>query len=142
MNEKYSTETRDAPVGASSWERPTEPLTSSTANAHHVAARGFAQMFALNPVLGVFIITTDVMVSAADVASLGITLPVLWLIASIFTAIVTFMGQRKWGGDSSESAFIKALMVGFLVALPTPFPSFLTVPSAIVGTVQMLRRKD
>ena len=128
-------------MGASSWERPTEPVSSPNYASHHAAARGLAQLFALNPLLAIFIILVDAMVSAVDVATLGISAPVLWLIASIFTGVVVFMGQKKWGGDDQEGALIKALMVSFLVALPTPFPSFLTVPSAIVGTVQMLRRK-
>jgi hypothetical protein len=106
-----------------------------------MAARGFAQLFALNPLLAIFVILLDAMESAVDVATLGISAPVLWLIGGIFTGIVVFMGQKKWGGDDQEEALIKALMVAFLVALPTPFPSLLTVPSAVVGTVQMLRRK-
>jgi hypothetical protein len=106
-----------------------------------MAARGFAQLFSLNPLLAIFVIVLDAMVSAVDVATLGISAPVLWLIASIFTGIVVFRGQKKWGGDDQEGALTKAIMLSCLVALPTPFPSFLTVPSAIVGTVQMLRRK-
>jgi hypothetical protein len=83
----------------------------------------------------------DAMVSAVDVATLGISAPILWLLASIVTGMVVFSAQRKWAGEDSESAFIKALMVAFLVALPTPFPAFLTVPSAIAGTIQKLRGK-
>jgi uncharacterized membrane protein YvlD (DUF360 family) len=76
-----------------------------------------------------------------DVVTLGISAPVLWLISSLFSGVIVFMGQKKWGGDDQESALIKALIVGVLVALPTPFPAFLTVPSAVVGVVQTLRRK-
>jgi hypothetical protein len=99
------------------------------------------QIFSLYPLLAFFIILVDAMDSAVDVVTLGISAPVLWLISSVFSAVVVFMGQKKWGGDDQESALIKALIVGFLVALPTPFPSFLTVPSAVVGVVQTLRRK-
>jgi hypothetical protein len=140
MNEKYSTEIRDVPVGAS-WERPEDPLTLSTANPHHLAARGFGQAFALHPILGLTAIVTDCMVSAVDVASLGVSAPFLWLVASLFIGVIVFMGQKKWAGDDAESAFIKALIVAFLTALPTPLPSFLTVPSAVVGLVHSLRRK-
>ena len=108
---------------------------------HHVAARGFGHAFALHPAPAFFAILADAMVSAVDVATLEISAPILWLIASIVTSVVVFMAQKKWAGDDQESAFIKALMVGFLVALPTPFPAFLTVPSAMVGTVQMFRRR-
>jgi hypothetical protein len=120
---------------------PPEPGPPTGMSSHAMAARGFAQLFALNPLLAIFVILLDAMESAVDVATLGISAPVLWLIGGIFTGIVVFMGQKKWGGDDQEEALIKALMVAFLVALPTPFPSLLTVPSAVVGTVQMLRRK-
>ena len=108
---------------------------------HHIAARGFAQLFSVNPLIAIFVILVDAMASAVDVVTLGISVPVLWLVAGIVTGIVVFMGQKKWGGDDQEGAFIKALMISFLVILPTPFPSFLTVPSAFVGAVQMFRRK-
>jgi hypothetical protein len=130
----------DAPMGES-WQRQSETPVPSINNAHHMA-RGLTQAFSLNPILGLSVITTDAMVTAVDVVSLGITAPELWLIASLFTFFIVFRGQQKWGGDDRESALLKAAIVAFLVALPTPFPSFLTVPSAIVGTVQMLRRKD
>jgi hypothetical protein len=107
----------------------------------HAAARGFGQMFALHPAPAFFAIVTDSMVSAVNLATLEISAPVLWLIASIVTAVVVFTAQKKWAGDDDASAFIKALMVAFLVGLPTPFPAFLTLPSAIAGTVQILRRK-
>jgi hypothetical protein len=141
MNTKYSTDKTDAPVGASSWERPQEPFPPINDTSHHAAARSLVQMFSLYPLLAFFIILVDAMVSAVDVATLGITAPALWLIASLFSGAVVFMGQKKWGGDDQESAIIKALIVGFLVALPTPFPAFLTVPSAVMGVVQTLRRQ-
>lgn len=108
---------------------------------HRVAARGFGQAFGLHPILALTAIVTDCMVSAVDFATIGVSAPVLWLIAGIFMGIIVFMGQKKWAGDDPESAFIKALIVSFLVALPTPFPSFLTIPSGIVGMVQVMRRK-
>ena len=141
MNEKYSTDARDVPAGAPLGERPQEPYSPLNATSHHAAARSLVQMFSLYPLLAFFIILMDAMVSAVDVATLGISAPVLWLISSLFSGVVVFMGQKKWGGDDRESALIKALIVGGLVALPTPFPAFLTVPSAVVGVVQTLRRK-
>jgi hypothetical protein len=121
-------------------DRPSPP-SQFTSSPHHVAARGFAQLFALHPVLAIFIIVLDAMVSAIDVATLEITAPVLWLIAGIATFMTVFMAQKKWGGDDQESAFLKALMVSVLVGLPTPFPAFLTVPSAVVGFVHQLRKR-
>ena len=79
-------------------------------------------MFSLYPLIAFFIILVDSMAGAVDVATLGITVPALWLISSVFSGVVVFMGQKKWGGDDQESAIIKALIVGFLVALPPRFP--------------------
>jgi hypothetical protein len=109
--------------------------------AHATAARGLGQMLALHPASACFAILNDSMVSAVDFATLEISAPGLWLIAGLVTAVVVFKAQQKWAGDDNESAFIKALMVAFLVALPTPFPAFLTVPSAIAGTVQIFKRR-
>ena len=108
---------------------------------HAVAARGLGKMFALHPMGACSAILADSMVSAVDFATLEISAPFLWLVAGVVTAVVVFMSQKQWAGDDDQSAFIKSLMVGFLVALPTPFPAFLTVPSAIAGTIQILRRK-
>ena len=142
MNEKYSMETRDVPAGASLGERSQEPYSRLNDAPHHAAAQGLMQMFSLSPLIAFFIILVDAMASAVDVATLGITMPVLWLISSVFSGVVVFMGQKKWGGDDQESALIKALIVGFLVALPTPFPAFLTLPGAALSVIQTLRRKS
>ena len=137
---KYRTEATDA--------RAPEPLTYESSppliepEASHPAARDCWQAMALHPAMVFTAIVTDCMCSAVDVASLGITAPFLWLIAGLFNGVIVFLGQRKWAGDDAESSFIKALIVAFLVALPTPFPAFLTVPSGIVGIVQALRRKS
>jgi hypothetical protein len=139
--EKYGDETETGHAWASQPMRY-EPPPPVSNDAHHAAARGLGQMLVLHPAPAFFAIMADAMVSVVDMATLEITAPVLWLIASIFTGVVVFMAQKKWGGDDQESAFIKALMVAFLVALPTPFPAFLTVPSAIAGTVQILRRRS
>jgi hypothetical protein len=140
MKWKFNTEeTEPRASEVSAYDAP-PPLIESQ-KAQHPVARGFAQAFALHPVLALTAIVTDCMVSAVDVASLGVSAPVLWLIASFFVGVIVFMGQKKWAGDDAESAFIKALIVAFLTALPTPLPSFLTVPSAVVGVVHTLRRK-
>jgi hypothetical protein len=159
MNENYNTETSEAfpsessesphwhgepppvpPNAFPSYMRPPGGFTSS-ANQHEIAARGFANIFALNPILAFFAIVVDAMVSAIDVSTLEITAPVLWLISAVVVGVVVYRGQMKFAGDDSETSLLKSLMVGFLVALPTPFPAFLTVPSAIAGTVQILRNR-
>ena len=134
----YKIDTQDT-AASESLRNETSPLVES--DSHHEAARGFGQAFALHPVLALTAIVTDCMVSAVDVTSLGVSAPFLWLIASIFIGVIVFLGQKKWAGDDAESAFIKALIVSFLIALPTPLPAFLTVPSGVVGLVHSLRGK-
>lgn len=56
------------------------PLMESQ-EVHHATARGFWQATALHPAIVATTILMDCMVSAVDVGSLGITAPVLWLIA-------------------------------------------------------------
>lgn len=120
-----------------------EPTNQSLENSPHAAAsRSFGQLFQLHPLLALLVVVTDCMVSAVDVASLGVTAPFLWLVASLFVGVIVFLGQKKWTADDAESAFIKALIVAFLTALPTPLPGFLTVPSGVVGLVQTLRREQ
>jgi hypothetical protein len=87
-------------------------------------------------------IVSDAMCSAIDFGSLGISAPFLWLIAGIFNGVVVFRCQRKFAGEDTETAWTKAFLVGGLVALPTPFPAFLTIPSGLVGIFQALRRKS
>jgi magnesium-transporting ATPase (P-type) len=53
--------------------------------------------------------------------------------------VIIFLAQRKWYGDDNEEAFIKALIVAFLTAIPTSLPGYLTIPSGIVG---LFHRKD
>jgi len=113
----------------------------SGSNPHQVAAQGFARMFALHPILAFFAIIVDAMVSVIDFSTLEITAPVLWLIAAVVVSVVVYRGQMKFAGDDPETSFLKCLMVGFLVSLPTPFPAWLTLPSAVCGTVQLLRNR-
>jgi hypothetical protein len=140
MTPKYTTEATDMRASEPLAYEPSPPLIEREAS--RPATRDFWQSMALHPPMVGTAIVTDCMCSAVDVASLGITAPFLWLIAGLFNGVIVFLGQRKWAGDDVESAFIKALIVAFLVALPTPFPAFLTVPSGIVGMVQALRRKS
>jgi ABC-type xylose transport system permease subunit len=74
------------------------------------------------------------------VGTLGASLPISGAAGGIL-AVITYRAQKKWYGDDSESAFIKALILGFLTAIPTPLPAMLYVPSGIVGLVHNLRRR-
>lgn len=141
MTPKYK-ETTDTRVSEPLAYEPSPPLMEPEAVSPHRAARDFWQSMALHPAMVGTAIVTDFMVSAVDVGTLGITAPFLWLIAGLFNGVIVFLGQRKFAGDDAESSFIKALIVAFIVALPTPLPAFLTVPSGIVGMVNALRRKS
>ena len=144
MNVKYSTDTdtRDAPVSApSSWERPEEPLVPSSATPHHVAARGFGQMFGLHPGIAFLTFVVDAMLFSGEAVSLGTSFPIS-LAASVVLGILAYKAQQKWYGDDSENALIKAGILAFLTAIPTPLPALVYMPAGLVGLVHNLRRKD
>lgn len=140
INERYDTDTGDAPVGSAPWERQEEPLVASSATAHHVAARGFGQAFGLHPIPAVMTLAVNAMMFGAEAASLGALFPAA-LAAAAALAFITYRAQKKFYGDDHEAALIKALAVGLLTAIPTGLPAFLTVPSGVVGLVHTLRRK-
>jgi hypothetical protein len=81
----------------------------------------------------------DMMLFGAEVGTLGASLPISFA-AGCVLAVITFLAQRKWYDDDSESAFIKALILGFLTAIPTPLPAVIYVPSGLVGLVHNLRK--
>jgi hypothetical protein len=60
-------------------------------------------------------------------------------VCGLILAIITYLAQKKWYDDDKESAIIKALIVGFLTAIPVGLPGYLTIPSGIIG---FFRRKD
>ena|ERR1022692_478717 len=113
------------------------PAPPSASGAHHVAARGFAQIFGLHPAIAFLTFIVDSMLFAGEVGTLGAILP-LSIAAGVVLGIITFMAQKKWYGDDIESAFIKALILAFLTAIPTNLPAFVYVPAGIVG---FFRRK-
>jgi hypothetical protein len=121
------------------YEAPPLPLESRAP--HHVAARGFAQMYGLHPGIAFLTFIVDAMLFGAEAGSLGTSFPIS-LAASIVLGILAFKAQQKWFGDDSENAAIKAGILAFLTAIPTPLPAILYVPSGVVGVVHMLRRKD
>jgi hypothetical protein len=139
MKQNYSRDTRDAPEGASSWERQTEPLPSSSANPHHLAARGFGQMFGLHPIPAITTLAVNAMIFGGQVVTMGALVP-LALAAAVVLGVITYRSQMRFYGDDAEAARIKALAVGLLTAIPVGLPAFLTVPSAVVGVVHTLRR--
>jgi hypothetical protein len=108
--------------------------------AHAAAARGFGQIFGILPSMAFLTLVVDVMLFGGEMGTLGASLPISFAAGGVL-AVITFLAQRKFYGDDSESAFIKALILGFLTAIPTPLPAMVYVPSGIVGLVHNLRRK-
>jgi len=112
------------------------PATSSPE--HHVA-HGFSQTFGLHPAAALLTVVVNTMVFASGFGTMGVG----WLTSipvGFVLGIIVFMTQKKWYGDDNESAFIKALIVAFLTAIPTSLPGYLTIPSGILGFFN--RRKN
>jgi len=82
----------------------------------------------------------DLMLFGGEVATMGAILPVS-IGAGAVLGLIAYLAQRRWYGDDKDSAAIKALILGFLTAIPTPLPAILTVPSGIIGLIHNLRRK-
>jgi hypothetical protein len=108
---------------------------------HQVAARGFGQVFGIHPAIAFLTLIVDTMLFGGEVGTLGASLPISFAAAGVL-AFITFLAQRKWYGDDDESAFIKALILGFLTAIPTALPAVLYVPSGLIGLIHGLRKKQ
>jgi hypothetical protein len=121
----------------------------ATSNSEHHMARGFAQMFGLHPAAALLTVVVNTMIfGSAGVAAIfslptgGISVAALTIISTfcgVILGIITYMVQKKWYDDDTESAVIKALIVAFLTAIPVGLPAYLTIPSGILG---FFRRKD
>ena len=121
--------------------RPGRPLRNTTPYGQHAGrARGFGQVFGIHPLIASLTLIVDLMLFGGEVATMGAILPVS-IGAGAVLGLIAYLGQRKWYGDDKDSAVIKALVLGFLTAIPTPLPAILSVPSGIVGLIHNLRRK-
>jgi hypothetical protein len=110
---------------------------------HSAVARGFTQIFGLHPATALLTVAVNVMIFGDAVGSVvtapvtaGLSLAQLVAVSTTCGGIlggITYLAQKKWYGDDKESAFIKALIVAFLTAIPAGLPSFLVIPSGIVG---------
>lgn len=99
---------------------------------HHMMAHGVAQTFGLHPAMALLTVVVNSMVFLSGIVSGGTG----WLISipvGVVIGFITYKGQKKWFGDDHESALIKALIVGFLTAIPTSLPGYLTLPAGVLG---------
>ena len=150
-NTEYTTETDQASGVWAVEGRPVEqraPLpwesrapAPTGASPHRLAARGFAQTFGLVPGMAFLTVATDLMLHGADVVSAGLLIPFSILGGGVL-GYITYKSQMKFYGDDDESAKIKALIVAFLTAIPSPLPYMLFIPAGIVGWVHRLRGKE
>jgi hypothetical protein len=109
-------------------------------DSHQVAQRGFGQAFGLHPISALATLSVNTMMFAGQVATMGALFPAA-LAAAVVLAVITYRAQKKFYGDDHDAALTKSLVVLLLTAIPIGLPAFLTVPSAAVGLVHMLRRK-
>jgi hypothetical protein len=105
-----------------------------------VATRSFGQVWGLHPGNVLLVLVVDTMLFGAEAGSLGALFPVA-LAAACVLGYITYWSQMRWYHDDSQNAAIKAVIVAFLTAIPTPLPAFLYVPAGFVGLVHSLRRK-
>jgi hypothetical protein len=141
MEVQVKDETREPVMEPSAWEQPKETPTFSTNNFNHIASRGFGQTWGLHPGMTLLTLVVNVMLFGADAASLGAFFPVS-LAAACVLGFITYHAQMRWYGDDSENARIKAVILAFLTAIPTPLPAFLYLPAGVVGFVHSLRSKS
>ena len=118
----------------------THVAPSNEVRDHGAVARGFGQTFGILPSIAFLTFVVDAMLFGAEAASLGTSIPVSCTVGAVL-GFITFRAQRTWYGDDDESAWIKALIVALLVAIPTPLPAMLYVPAGFVGLVHNWRRK-
>lgn len=140
MEEQIKAEAGDKATEPSAWEQP-QPLTSSTSNPAQIASRSFGQVWGLHPGIALLTLVVDTMLFGSVVTTLGAMFPVALAAAGVL-GFITYRAQMHWYGDDAENARIKALIVGFLTAIPTPLPAFLYLPAGAVGLVHSLRRKS
>ena len=124
------------------------PNPHPTGHAHlGIAARGFGQVFGLDPRITLLTVVVDAMLFGGEgvgVLTGGVLLgPALAMsvIVGVAVGFVTYKAQMRWYGDDRDSALIKGIILGILTAIPTAIPAFLYVPSGVLGMFHMLRRK-
>ncbi len=110
-------------------------------NIQQAAARGFGQCGAYIPASLCSCSSWTQCCSVVQPSALGASFPVS-LAAACVLGFITYRAQMRWYGDDSENARIKAVILAFLTAIPTPLPAFLYVPAGAVGLVHSLRRKS
>lgn len=102
------------------------------------SARGFTQVFGLDPRIAFLTFVIDLMLFGGEVLTFGLLIPIA-LVAGIVLGFITYRAQRRWYGDDRESALIKGVIVGLLTAIPAPLPALLYLPSGLLGLIHLAR---
>jgi hypothetical protein len=105
------------------------------------AARGFGQIFGLDPRIAFLTFIVDMMLFGGEVATLG-AIVAFSVVAGLALGFVTYKAQMKWYGDDRESAIIKGIVVALLTGIPTPLPAILYIPCGILGLIHNTRKKQ
>jgi hypothetical protein len=102
--------------------------------------RSFCQTFGLHPLTALGLLAVDWMLFGEELATAGtgwlVSLPVGFLLG-----FVAFLIQRRLYKDEMTPAVGKALVVGFLTAIPAPLSSLGILPLAAFGAIQFLSPK-
>ena len=106
-----------------------------------VPQRRFSQVFGLEPRIAFLTLIIDMMLNAGDLLSMGLLVPVSML-AGVVLGYVVYKAQINWYGDDSESAKIKAVVIGLLTAIPTPIPELLYLPAGLLGVFNLLWKRQ
>jgi len=116
------------------------PQPYFTAPSAHPAAKGFSQIFGLDPRIAFLAFLVDFMLFSGGAlsvaATVGLSLPFLFFLSLIAGAVlgsITYKAQMSWYGDDRDSALIKGGIVGLLTAIPVGIPALMWVPSGILG---------
>ena len=108
-------------------------------NLHPAAARGFAQVYGLHPMVATATLGADAMLFTGEVMTFGLLLT-FSVLAGLILGYFAYKTQRKLYGDDHEMATAKALLIFLFTAIPSPLP-ILYVPAGVVGLVHNLRRR-
>src|SRR5271165_337340 len=118
---------------------PGEPMRQDHQQAAR-SARGFTQIFGLDPRIAFLTFVIDLMLFGGEVLTFGLLIPIA-LVAGIVLGFITYRAQMRWYGDDRESALIKGVIVGLLTGIPTPLPAVVYVPSGILGLIHVARNR-
>jgi hypothetical protein len=107
----------------------------------YVAARQFVQTFGLHPVTAVVLTGVNLLLFSAAWGTVGASL-VFSIPIGFVVGLFAYNAQKKWYGDNKRFAYIKALILAILTAIPIPLPLLLFVPAGILGFFRRKTREN